>query len=250
MEFSWTTFIFELINFLVLVWILKRLFYRPILELIAKRKKTIEDTVRHAEELREQAKQFEQKYQSRLEEWEKEKESWRKKFEKELAEEKEKRQQALEESLKKTQEKFEAQQKKLFLEQSRKNEQKALELAGRFGTRLFRRFASYELEHKICNLFFEDLSKLSLEKIKQVQKALDHESDQSLMVETAFPLDDNQKQEMKSKLQKTLGLSSQIQFNQNPELLAGIALSAGSFLLEANLKSELNFFTQEFGYGS
>ena len=54
MEFNVSTFILEIINFLILIWILQRLFYKPLLEVIAKRKQTIDQaladakTVHHA----------------------------------------------------------------------------------------------------------------------------------------------------------------------------------------------------------
>lgn len=39
MELSWTTFSLELINFLILIWILKRFLYAPIQKTILERKK-------------------------------------------------------------------------------------------------------------------------------------------------------------------------------------------------------------------
>ena len=38
MELDWTTFVLEVINFLVLVWILRRYLYRPVLNTLAARK--------------------------------------------------------------------------------------------------------------------------------------------------------------------------------------------------------------------
>ena len=42
MEFNWTTFSFEIINFLILVWILQRFLYKPVTNAIARRKAAIE----------------------------------------------------------------------------------------------------------------------------------------------------------------------------------------------------------------
>ena len=42
MEVDWTTFALEIINFLILVWILKRFFYHPVLDIIARRRICIE----------------------------------------------------------------------------------------------------------------------------------------------------------------------------------------------------------------
>ena len=37
MQIDWTTLVLEIINFLVLVWILKRFLYKPVMEAIAAR---------------------------------------------------------------------------------------------------------------------------------------------------------------------------------------------------------------------
>ena len=42
MELSWSTFFLEIINFLVLVWILKRFLYKPVMDVIARRREGIE----------------------------------------------------------------------------------------------------------------------------------------------------------------------------------------------------------------
>ena len=48
MELSWPTFFLEIINFLVLVWILKRFLYKPVLEAVAHRKAVIDKTLADA----------------------------------------------------------------------------------------------------------------------------------------------------------------------------------------------------------
>ena len=37
MEINWTTFVLEIVNFLILVWLLKHFFYRPVLAVVARR---------------------------------------------------------------------------------------------------------------------------------------------------------------------------------------------------------------------
>ncbi len=48
MELNWTTFALEIVNFLILVWILKRFLYKPVLEAIARRKTAIDKTLSDA----------------------------------------------------------------------------------------------------------------------------------------------------------------------------------------------------------
>ena len=77
MELSWATFFLEIINFLVLVWILKRFLYKPVLEAIGHRKAVIDKTLADADAKEAGAQALVEQYQNRLAEWENEKEKLR-----------------------------------------------------------------------------------------------------------------------------------------------------------------------------
>ena len=50
MQFDWTTFALEIVNFLVLVWILRRFLYRPVTDVIARRAAEVEHRLTGAHE--------------------------------------------------------------------------------------------------------------------------------------------------------------------------------------------------------
>ena len=77
MELSWSTFVLEIINFLVLVWILKRFLYKPVLEVIARRRAGIEKTRVDAEALQADAEVLQKQYESRLADWNEERQQAR-----------------------------------------------------------------------------------------------------------------------------------------------------------------------------
>ena len=55
MEFNLSTFLIEIANFLILIWILQRLFYKPLLAMIAQRKQHIDQTLADAQAVRQKA---------------------------------------------------------------------------------------------------------------------------------------------------------------------------------------------------
>lgn len=55
MSFDWTTFIFQLVNFVVLLAILRKFLFRPVSDVIARRKAEIEDAMGSAENARSNA---------------------------------------------------------------------------------------------------------------------------------------------------------------------------------------------------
>ena len=77
MALNWSTFAFEIVNFLILIWILQRFLYRPVLAVIAKRRSAIEKTLAEAQTLRLEAEALESQYRNRLAGWEQEKQSAR-----------------------------------------------------------------------------------------------------------------------------------------------------------------------------
>ena len=77
MELNWTTFILELVNFVVLIWILNRFLYRPVMNVIAQRKAAIQKTLSEAETTRSDAQALQSQYENRLTEWEQEREKAR-----------------------------------------------------------------------------------------------------------------------------------------------------------------------------
>lgn len=77
MDLNWTTFFLEIINFLVLVWILKRFLYKPVLEAISQRKVVIDRTLADAKAKEARAQALGEQYQNRLSDWENEKEKLR-----------------------------------------------------------------------------------------------------------------------------------------------------------------------------
>ena len=61
MEFNFSTFALEIVNFLILIWILQRLFYKPVLAVIARRKQHIDQTLAEARKLHQEAEDLRQR---------------------------------------------------------------------------------------------------------------------------------------------------------------------------------------------
>ncbi len=99
MEFDWTTFILEIINFLILVWILKRFLYRPVLDVIDRRRAGIEKTLADAQHTEAEANRVKQQNEQQLADWEEEKKSAQTQLMAELATIRESKMAALEASI-------------------------------------------------------------------------------------------------------------------------------------------------------
>ena len=96
MEFDWTTVILEMLNFLVLIWLLKRFFYRPVQAVIEKRRAASEKILTDADARHREADALKGDYEQRLAQFAKERELAMAKLDEEIAVERERRLAAVE----------------------------------------------------------------------------------------------------------------------------------------------------------
>ena len=66
MSFDWSTFLLEVLNFLVLVWLLQHFLYRPVLAVIERRRSESEKITDAAQALRAQAQALKTEYEVRM----------------------------------------------------------------------------------------------------------------------------------------------------------------------------------------
>lgn len=243
MLFDWTTFSFEIINFLILVWILKRLFYRPVLESIARRQAAVEKIMNDARALETQANAAKVRYEQRLEEWEHERAAARSQLVTEMQIEEEKLRERLKRSLEAEKEKVRALEVQQLEEQRCLTETTALEQAAFFITRLLKRLASPELEARIVDVAIQDIKTLSEVHRASLIAAL-QESAAPIRVLTAYECPESMKARLALALAEVLGQNPPITWHVDAHLTAGIHLEVGAWVLKAALEDESAFFRQ------
>lgn len=69
MQIDWFTLVAEIVNFLILLWLLQRFLYRPIVNAMEKREQTIADNLREAKEKERRAEEEVEKYQAKQREF-------------------------------------------------------------------------------------------------------------------------------------------------------------------------------------
>jgi F-type H+-transporting ATPase subunit b len=245
MELNWTTFILEIINFLVLVWILKRFFYAPVREVIARRRAAIDRDLAEAEAIRVEAEGAEQQYRQRLGDWEREREAARQTLHQEIEGERTRLREELAVELQKEKDKAGVLAERQQLALRREVETAALVQAGRFLRQLLNRLAGPELEARILILVGEELAVLAPERREALRRTVSGEPAPVLVAESAFPLNKEQRRELREVWRKNLEVNEVTwEFRENPELLAGLRLSLGAWTLAANLRDELDFFLE------
>lgn len=242
MELDWSTFLLEIVNVLVLVWLLKRFLYQPVMTVIEERKTAIAKTVADAHHVQNEAQALQDRYERRLVEWEKEKEQVRMQLQEDIASERQRRLAALQDELAKVKELHEERESQQIKQTVRQAETTAILHGTQFSAALLARIAGPDLEVKLIEAALEDLGKLSSDQVGAITSSL--QANVRGRVTTAFPLDASRRELLVDRLEGLCARRMDWEFAEDRELLAGLRVSLGGWVLRGNLQDELKFFAE------
>jgi len=238
MELSWSTFVLELINFLVLLWILKHFLYKPVLDIIAKRRAAIEKTRAEAEALHTDAEKLQEQYQRRLADWSKERQKAREDLAREIEVQRAQKIADMKSVLQQEEEKVRVAEGRRQIDALHKTEETALMQAATFATRLLEQAAGPEVEGRLVDMVIDELNQLPPDRVAEIRKSFEATPGE-IQVSSAFPLSDDHRQRLEEAMTRFAGRTVPLRFGQNKELLAGVHITLGAWVLSANLQDEL-----------
>lgn len=244
MELDWVTFTLETVNFLILIWILQRFLYKPILQTIARRKAAIEQSLADAKTRHADAEALESQYRDRLAVWEEEKTHLREQAETEIDAERARRLTALQQTLAQEREKHQALEQRQLQERQRQLEQAALAQGAQFAAGLLGRVAAPDLQTQLVRMVAEELPKLPGDILEQVRQAQPTTQHRDVKVVSAFTMNPADRDLLERPLRTLLGTSCTVAYDVDSNLLAGVRVNIGPWVLRANLQDELKFFAE------
>lgn len=233
-----TTYVLEILNFLVLLWLLQRYLFQPLLKVIRQRQQNMEQAAQQQQQAQERLNQDRQQLEQERSALQEARAQAQQALITEIDQERRKRLQSLDEEL--SAERAQAATRLAAIAEQQKQEQQrqTAEQALGFLTGYLQRLASPELEQAIIRLFLEDLKQLDEPTCHQLQQKAEGST---LRISTAHPLTTERQQDIEQHLQH-LGFSNPCQWLQQPNLLAGIAIELDGHVLEASLKAGLDAF--------
>src|SRR5690554_5968963 len=244
MEIDWFTVIAQIVNFLILVWLLKRFLYKPVLNAIDEREKKIASQLEDAETKKAEAKKEHNLFRQKNEDFERERtakmeevyeraNSEKQRLFQEAREESSALRSKLEDSLK---------QQKQDLENSFKR--KAKEEVFAIASKTLSDLANADLEEQVIKVFINKIKNLSKEEETRLAEAL-KDSNTPILIKSVFELTQKSKQELEKAIQAIARNKSEFQYLLVPDLVSGIVLEAASFQLEWNIESYLEALQKE-----
>ena len=222
---GWFTIFAQAVNFLILVWLLKRFLYRPILDAIDAREKRIAKELAGADAKKAEALKERDDFQHKNEEFDQQRAGL---LSKATDEAKAERQRLLDEARKaadalavKRQEALKSEQQSLSEALSRRTRDEVFAIARKALADL----ATTGLEERMCEVFTRRLREMDGKAKAGLDEALASASAPGL-VRSAFDLPAEQRAVIQNALNETFSAEIHLQFETAPDLISGIELTS------------------------
>lgn len=238
MLIDWFTVGAQTLNFLILVWLMKRFLYQPVLDAIDAREQRIAQELADAAQKQAQAQQEREEFQKKNTDFDQQRDTQRSQLKDEISTE---RQRLLDEARQaanalqiKRQEALISELQTLQHDIARRSREEVLGIANQVLTDL----ADTTLEARMVEVFTQRLRELDVAAKTELTQALNTAAN-PVQVRSAFVLSPQQQAAIRSALADTLSSEIQMQFDTAPGLISGIELSANGWKLAWNMADSL-----------
>lgn len=239
MLLDWFTVGAQAINFLVLVWLLKRFLYAPVLRVIDERDRRIAEQLAEAGAKMTQAQHEREEFKRKNEEFERQRRAVMAKVEADASEERTKLLAAARQEAQalgaKLQDTFRDERRRMGQAVAQRTQQEVLSIARKTLTDL----AGVDVEACIVNVFIARLNALPDADKVALTTAL-KTTKQPLRVRSASALSSSQQAAITTAIKNTLLLEANAQFETVPDLISGIELASDGHKVSWSVAEYLN----------
>lgn len=236
MLIDWFTVLAQIVNFLILMWLLKHFLYKPVLEAIDSREKRIADLLSDTEisqqkaeqqqaDLAEKNKMISDEHSTLLKRAEEQAELIKQKMIKDASEEV---------TEKKSQWLSDLQKEKSNLEHD--IAQRAQQEVFHVARKVLKDLSDVELETQVTKVFIKQLDQFD----SQQRKEFETSKKNSLIIRSAMNLSDSDKERLQQVVSKIFSSNSSLKFEKDETLVSGIELVANDYKLSWNIDDYLS----------
>lgn len=245
MEINWITFGAQIINFLVLVWLLKRFLYKPVIKAMDEREEKIAERLNEADRAREEAEREADAHRSKTAELEHAKEDLLADAGREVTAWKEqhleKARQEIEEDRKEWYRALQRERNDFLRDLRRRAAEHVFETARRVLSNL----TDVQLEERIVESFLKRLQNVDEKERARIAEAI-RNTRHEVTVHSAFELPEGLRRRVLSETRTCLGNDLDIEFRTVPDVLCGIELQAAGYKVAWSAGETLEEMQEEF----
>lgn len=227
MLIDWFTVGAQLLNFLILVWLMKRFLYQPVLDVIATREQKIAAELADAAASKSEAQKQQDEFRQKNRAFDKQRADLMRQASEAATTERERLQladrDAADAAKARRAKSLQIETQQLHAEIARHAQDQVLDIS----RRVLGDLASVRLDQQACEVFIQRLRAIDGAVLATLGKALAAASDADpALLRSAFELPAAQRAAIQGALDETLGRPVPLKFDTAPELVSGIELSA------------------------
>ena len=239
MQIDWFTLIAQIINFLILLVLLKYVLFDRIVKAMDKRQERISSQIQKAEEKEQQAQETLDEYESKKQNLEKERRDILNKAKKEVNEQRQEWKNQAREDVDK--------QRQGWLDALQNQRQEfATTLRRESGTQVYEiarkvlaDMADQSLEAQLAQMFEQRLEALETDDIKALDEAVQN-TDDPILIQTTFQLEKDLQSHLQDTINEILENKAEITFETTDRLVAGIELNVGDQKIDWSIDQYLD----------
>lgn len=235
MELDWFTFVAQIVNFLILLWLLQRFLYKPVQQVMEKRENEVNNRLEEARLILVDAQEKLSEYQQKLDHFAENEKSMMaearqeaKEYRKNLLTEARYEIEKLQDRWRKT---IDEEKEQFLTDLEERSFEKVLDAV----RKIIHELADQELEHYVLTNFIQKVETISPEQIEIFTASSDH----TLEITTAFPLKEKDRQKIIAILHELFTTDIECYFLERPELGLGIEIRTSGWKMGWNLRSYL-----------
>ncbi|MFO7529815.1 MAG: hypothetical protein R6W86_13575 [Marinobacter sp.] len=238
MEINWITVSAQVVNFLILVWLLKHFLYQPVTRAMDRREQKIRNRMDEADSREQQAMKEKESYQQKLASFEKEREEL---LEEARQEARQTRSQMLDQAREETARarnhwmREVSEEKTAFIDGMR---HQSLDVVESVIRKALQDLADERLEERIAHTFVRQLNSLD----EETREAMGH-SGEPATIASSFELEPAQRSTLTRAIHDLIGADLAVNYTRAPELICGIELTCESQRISWNLSDYLEEMT-------
>ena len=239
MQIDWFTFVAQIVNFLILILLLQRFLYKPVVQAMEEREKKIAGELEEARQKKVEAEQKERDMENRLSEFHSRRREMMDEARQQVQEERRKLLEEMRSEVNEIRRRWNeaiVDEKEAFLNELR--EETALRIIELL-EKVLSDLSERNLQQQTTAQFIEMLENLDPSQLEQLRRNIRQQQPEHIEVRSSYALDNRQRGRLEDLLQKLIDSDIPCRFESSESFAFGIEVRAGGWELAWNLDAYL-----------
>lgn len=242
MVINWFTVLAQIFNFLILLFVLNKILYKPIFNFVQKRKEDIDNKINYSRKIAEETEEKKDEYVKKINDFELEKKNKKKQLLEQLESEKNKKLKIIEKEIQREKKKLIKQLEKDRSEIINSTNKIVMEKFVKFTKTIFKSMPDTQLESQMVLTFMEKLKKLTQKELTNINNLI-KKNKGTVEILTSSAINQSGKKFIQDSLKKNKIHFTKINFKSDSELIRGINVKIGNYHIGWNLREILEKIT-------